>query len=167
MRYSQGTAILVACSLHLPIVVPFTTNPLPLAGPCQSVWVSVGVRTVETSPGLKRRVLDPQSSGEFREFVPFVQAKQKGENVWSQWIWGIFLHDFPRPNDDSCVETVILFVFLWWFAFKQLHLLPLYIYIYMPVPIMIIRASSPGNSSATNQWLHDASHITSIEITNG
>lgn len=28
----------------------------------------MGVRTVETSPDLKRRVLDPQSSGEFREF---------------------------------------------------------------------------------------------------
>lgn len=46
-------------------------EPSPLGGPCQSVvnvGGPVGVRTVETSPDLKRRVRDPQSSGEFREF---------------------------------------------------------------------------------------------------
>lgn len=53
-----------------------------------------------------------------------------------------------------CIQTITLVTIV-------------YIYIYMPVPIMIIRASSPGNSSATNQWLHLASHITSLEITNG
>lgn len=68
-------------------------------------------------------------------------------HVWKLYFFSCFFGDL-HSNNYTCYHCI-------------------YIYIYMPVPIMIIRASSPGNSSATNQWLHLASHITSLEITNG
>ena len=99
----------------------YLTNLSPLAmamsvsGQCGCPWVS---RTVETSPDLKRRVLDPQSSGEFREFVPFRSSEAERKQAWKRcscWLMNrLFSYLWFSPT-MTCVETpptCIFFVFL-------------------------------------------------------
>ena len=96
---------------------------------CGCPWT----RTVETSPGLKRRVLDPQSSGEFTPFVPLKRSRkgkmcvpnESGE--FSSMIFPLTMDMcgnciFFRVSLVICIQTSVL------------------VTIDMPVPI--IRASS-------------------------
>ena len=54
---------------------------MSVSGQCGCPWVS---RTVETSPGLKRRVLDPQSSGEFTPVRSVRSSEAERKEAWKR-----------------------------------------------------------------------------------
>lgn len=100
----------------------YLTNPPPLAGPCP--------RTVETSPDLKRRVLDPQSSGAFREFrsseaergkcvFPMILPGLTMTHVWKLYFFSCFFGDL-HSNNYTCYHCIYIYMYICQFRLFEL-----------------------------------------------